>query len=39
LNVQPCVTETRFAKHVQLDHPLSIRVDGHDGRGVVTYGD
>jgi len=38
LNRQPCVSETTFVKHVRLDAPLSIKVDGRRGRGVIRHG-
>ncbi len=31
----PAATETRFLRHVRFDAPLSIRVDGRRGRGVI----
>jgi len=35
LNRQPIADETEFVRHVRLPAPLSIRVDGRNGRGVV----
>jgi hypothetical protein len=37
LNQQSCVEETTFVKHVRLDDPLSIKVDGRSGRGVIRH--
>jgi len=36
LNHQPAATETRFVRHVRLNSPLIVKVDGHSGRGVVS---
>jgi hypothetical protein len=38
LDRQPASAETRFIRHVRLDAPLEIRVDGRQGRGVVLHG-
>lgn len=35
LNRQPIEAETEFVRHVRLLEPLSIRVDGRTGRGVI----
>ena len=35
LDARPAVTESERLRHVRLDAPLSIRVDGRSGRGVV----
>jgi hypothetical protein len=32
----PAVHESEFVRHVRLDRPLRVRVDGRRGRGVVT---
>ncbi len=32
---QTIVTETEFVRHVELDEPLVVRVDGRTGRGVI----
>jgi hypothetical protein len=29
--------ESRFARHVTLDRPLQIKVDGKSGRGVICH--
>ena len=36
LDAQPVVAEKDFVKHVRCPRPLSVRVDGRGGRGVVT---
>ncbi|MCK4413534.1 MAG: hypothetical protein KAY32_08325 [Candidatus Eisenbacteria sp.] len=38
INSQPTVCESRFVKHVRATRPLTIRVDGRGGRGVITRG-
>ena len=35
LNRQPVVSETEYVRHVQIKAPLTVRVDGRSGRGVV----
>ncbi|MCQ2113136.1 MAG: phosphoenolpyruvate synthase [Bacteroidaceae bacterium] len=35
LNSMPAVEETEFVRHVHLDHPLSIKIDGMKKEGVV----
>jgi hypothetical protein len=35
LNRQIVVQETKFVRHVRMEHPISIRVDGRQMRGVV----
>ncbi|HOX25020.1 MAG TPA: PEP/pyruvate-binding domain-containing protein [Candidatus Krumholzibacteria bacterium] len=35
----PAIDDTGLVRHVRLDRPLSVRVDGRRGRGVVTYHD
>lgn len=37
MNDLPAVTETRLVRHVRLERPLSVRVDGRNGRGVVKH--
>ncbi|MGD2109005.1 MAG: PEP/pyruvate-binding domain-containing protein [Phycisphaerae bacterium] len=37
LDQQPASSETRFLRHVRLNAPLLIRVDGRHGRGVVLH--
>ena len=37
LNRQPVVTETQFIRHVRTAAPLSIRIDGMNGRGVISH--
>jgi CheY-like chemotaxis protein len=32
---QPAQTETRSVRHVRLDRPLDVRIDGRSGRGLV----
>jgi hypothetical protein len=39
LDAQPAVAETRYLRHVRLKAPLSIRVDGRSGRGVIKRHD
>jgi len=36
LDRQTCVAETDFVKHVRLEKPLTVRVDGRSGRGVIS---
>jgi hypothetical protein len=38
LNRQPLIQETEFVRHVRPAHPLSVRVDGRTGRGVILRG-
>jgi hypothetical protein len=38
LNAQPLVQETEFVRHVRPVKPLSVRVDGRSGRGVILRG-
>jgi len=38
LDTQKTITETEFVKHVHLANPLSIKVDGRTGRGVILRG-
>ena len=35
LDKQVCVSETDYVKHVKLDKPLTVKVDGRSGRGVI----
>ena len=35
LDKQTCMFETEYVKHVNLDKPLTIKVDGRSGRGVI----
>jgi hypothetical protein len=35
LTAQPARHETRFLRHIRLDAPLLVKVDGRSGRGVV----
>jgi hypothetical protein len=35
LNQQPVIQETEFVRHVRPNQPLSVRVDGRSGRGVI----
>jgi hypothetical protein len=35
LNRQPVISETGLVRHVTLDHPLLVKVDGRTARGVV----
>ena len=37
LNQQPVVRETKFIRHVRLDEPLTVRVDGRSGVGVILH--
>ncbi len=37
LDRRPALGETRFLRHVRLDVPLEIRVDGRNGRGVILH--
>lgn len=34
----PAVAETQFLRHVRLERPLQVRVDGRQGRGVIRRG-
>lgn len=36
LLMQPSVEEMHFAKHLHFDKPLSIRINGHKNKGVIT---
>ncbi len=36
---QDAAAETRFLRHVRLEAPLRIKVDGRSGRGVITHHD
>lgn len=35
LDKQKCVSDTEYVKHVKLNKPLTIKVDGRRGRGVI----
>lgn len=37
LDRQPAASETAFLRHVRLDAPLHVRVDGRHGRGVILH--
>ena len=37
LDKQPAARETRFTRHLRVSTPLSVRVDGRSGRGVITH--
>jgi hypothetical protein len=37
LKRQKKVKESQFVRHVVLDKPLSVKVDGQSGRGVISY--
>ena len=37
LDRQPCAAETDHVRHLQLDTPLKIKVDGRSGRGAVWH--
>ncbi len=37
LDARDAEDETEFVRHVRLDEPLRVRVDGRGGRGVVTH--
>jgi hypothetical protein len=37
LNHQPVVRETNFIRHVRLTEPLTVRVDGRSGLGVILH--
>jgi hypothetical protein len=39
LTAQPVAKSAAHATHVRLDRPLSVRVDGATGRGVITHHD
>jgi hypothetical protein len=39
LTAQPVAQSAAHATHVRLDRPLSVRVDGATGRGVITHHD
>ncbi|MCF7822584.1 MAG: PEP/pyruvate-binding domain-containing protein [Candidatus Marinimicrobia bacterium] len=36
LDKQLCIIETDYIKYVKLERPLTIKVDGRNGRGVIT---
>ncbi|MGQ9705629.1 MAG: PEP/pyruvate-binding domain-containing protein [bacterium] len=37
LNKQNVVSETKFVRHIKLNKPLLIKVDGRKGRGLILY--
>jgi hypothetical protein len=37
LDRQPAMTEGEFVRHIRLDDPLRVRVDGRSGRGVIQH--
>ena len=37
LNEQRAETESDLLRHVRLDRPLHVKVDGRSGRGVITH--
>lgn len=37
LDAQTAVSETGFVRHVRLQHPLTVKVDGRRGRGLVRH--
>ncbi|MDH3457261.1 MAG: PEP/pyruvate-binding domain-containing protein [Gemmatimonadota bacterium] len=39
LEAQPAAAETDLVRHVRLDQPLLVKVDGRTGRGVITHGE
>ena len=38
LDARPAAAETEFVRHVRLEAPLRVEVDGHSGRGVIRAG-
>ena len=38
LSRQRVVRQTDYVRHVELDQPLLVKVDGRSGRGTVSYG-
>jgi hypothetical protein len=38
LSRQPAIGETAFVRHVRLEHPLRIAVDGRHGHGAIFWG-
>ncbi len=36
LDQQECILETEYVKHVKLNKPLTVKVDGRSGRGVIV---
>jgi hypothetical protein len=38
LDAQPAATETELVRHVRLERPLDVRVDGRRGYGVIRHG-
>lgn len=39
LNALPSESEREFVRHVRLQRPLQVRVDGRTGRGVIRLQD
>jgi hypothetical protein len=39
IEAQPATQELTFVRHVRLRQPLTIKIDGRSGRGVVVHGD
>jgi hypothetical protein len=35
LKKQPAIKETKFVRHIKLSNPLTIKIDGHSGRGII----
>jgi hypothetical protein len=38
LNKQPIKAETPFVRHIRLESPLQVKIDGTHGRGVINHG-
>jgi hypothetical protein len=39
LNRQPAIRQTEFIRHVRTAEPLTVRVDGRSGLGVILHGE
>ncbi len=37
LAAQPAMKETGYLRHVRLQHPITARIDGRSGRGIITF--
>jgi hypothetical protein len=37
LNSKPAVQETGYVRHIKLDRPLQVKIDGANGRGVIYH--
>ncbi len=37
LDAQPPISESELVRHVRLEHPVAVKVDGRSGRGVITH--